>query len=160
MIINAIDAACEYYEHPAPVHIFRLIADDKFPEKVLADTDNPLLTMFCEQYDEKLRDSEQMSKFSPPINKVGKLLRPFIIPIIDQTKSLDFLGIMNSRKNSSLSVSERAPRGRNRSDTWFSDCFDCLPGVASENGLQSMLRGMHELKINGLARSHILAMSR
>lgn len=98
MIINAIDAACEYYEHPAPVHVFRLMADAKFREKVLADTDNALLTMFCEQYDEKLRDSEQMSKFSPPINKVGKLLRPSIIPIIDQTKSLDFLGIMNSRK--------------------------------------------------------------
>jgi len=98
VIINAIDAACEYYEHPAPVHVFRLMADAKFREKVLADTDNALLTMFCEQYDEKLRDSEQMSKFSPPINKVGKLLRPSIIPIIDQTKSLDFLGIMNSRK--------------------------------------------------------------
>jgi hypothetical protein len=31
-----------------------------------------------------------MSKFSPPINKVGKLLRPSIIPIIGQPKSLDF----------------------------------------------------------------------
>ena len=98
VIINAIDAVCEYYEHPTPVHIFRFMADDKFRAKILADTDNPLLTMFREQYDEKLRDSEQMSKFSPPINKVGKLLRPSIIPIIGQTKSLDFLDIMNSRK--------------------------------------------------------------
>jgi hypothetical protein len=39
-----------------------------------------------------------MSKFSPPINKVGKLLRPSIIPIIGQTKSLDLLDIMNSKK--------------------------------------------------------------
>jgi hypothetical protein len=54
--------------------------------------------MFREPYDEKLRESEQMSKFSPPINKVGKLLRPSIIPIISQTKSLDFLDIMNSKK--------------------------------------------------------------
>jgi hypothetical protein len=54
--------------------------------------------MFKEQYDEKLRDSEQMSKFSPPINKVGKLLRPQIMPIIGQTKSLDFLDIMNTKK--------------------------------------------------------------
>ena len=30
--------------------------------------------------------------------KVGKLLRPSIIPIIGQTKSLDFLDIMNSKK--------------------------------------------------------------
>ena len=98
VIINAIDAVCEYYDHPTPVHIFRFMADDKFREKVLAATDNPLLKMFKEQYDEKLRNSEQMSKFSPPINKVGKLLRPSIIPIIGQTKSLDFLDIMNSRK--------------------------------------------------------------
>ena len=54
--------------------------------------------MFKEQYDEKLRDSEQMSKFSPPINKVGKLLRPSILPIIGQPKSLDFLDIMNKKR--------------------------------------------------------------
>jgi hypothetical protein len=39
-----------------------------------------------------------MSKFSPPINKVGKLLRPSIMPIIGQPKSLDFLDIMNTKK--------------------------------------------------------------
>jgi hypothetical protein len=39
-----------------------------------------------------------MSKFSPPINKVGKLLRPSIIPIIGQPKSLDFLEVMNAKK--------------------------------------------------------------
>ena len=98
VIINAIDAVCEYFLKPTPVHIFRFMADDKFREKVLGATGNPLLKMFKAQYDEKLRDSEQMSKFSPPINKVGKLLRPSIIPIIGQPKSLDFLNIMNSKK--------------------------------------------------------------
>jgi len=98
IIINAIDAVCEYFDHPTPVHIFRFMADDEFRRKILAATSNPLLKMFKEQYDDKLRDSEQMSKFSPPINKVGKLLRPSIIAIIGQTKSLDFLDIMNSRK--------------------------------------------------------------
>jgi DNA helicase HerA-like ATPase len=98
VIINAIDAVCEYYDHPTPVHIFRFMADDKFREKILAATENPLLQMFKEEYDEKLRDSEQMSKFSPPINKAGKLLRPSIIPIIGQPQSLDFLEIMNKKK--------------------------------------------------------------
>src|ERR1700723_1658311 len=74
VIINAIDAVCEYFDHPTPVHIFRFMADEKF------------------------RDSEQMSKFSPPINKVGKLLRPSILPIIGQTRSLDFLHIMSTEK--------------------------------------------------------------
>ena len=98
VIMNAIDAVCEYFDHPTPVHIFRFMADDKFREKILASSKSPLLQMFREQYDEKLRNSEQMSKFSPPINKVGKLLRPQIMPIIAQTKSLDFLDVMNSNK--------------------------------------------------------------
>ncbi len=98
VIINAIDAVCEFYDNPTPVHIFRFMADDKFREKILAATESPLLQMFKEQYDEKLRDSEQMAKFSPPINKVGKLLRPSIISIIGQPKSLDFLEIMNTNR--------------------------------------------------------------
>ena len=98
VLINAIDAVCEAFDRPTPVHVFRFMADDKFREKVLAKTASPLLKMFKEQYDEKLRDSEQMSKFSPPINKVGKLLRPSILPIIAQPKSLDFLDIMNKKR--------------------------------------------------------------
>lgn len=98
VIVNAIDAVCEAFAHPTPVHVFRFMADDKFREKVLSKTGNPLLRMFKEQYDEKLRDSEQMSKFSPPLNKVAKLLRPSILPIIGQPGSLDFLDIMNKRR--------------------------------------------------------------
>src|SRR5580704_16777847 len=60
VIINAIDAVREYFDHPTPVHIFRFMADDKFREKTLAAIENRLLQMFKEQYDEKLRDSEQM----------------------------------------------------------------------------------------------------
>jgi hypothetical protein len=98
VIINAIDAVCERFTHPTPVHVFRFMADDKFRERVLKESENPLLKMFKEQYDDKLRESEQMSKFSPPINKVGKLLRPSIITIIGQTKSLNFLDVMNKRR--------------------------------------------------------------
>jgi hypothetical protein len=54
--------------------------------------------MFKEQYDDELRESEQRSKFSPPINKVGKLLRRGILPITGQWKSLDFLEIMNKNR--------------------------------------------------------------
>src|ERR1019366_3234716 len=89
---------CEYFDKPTPVHIFKFMADDKFREKLLAASSNPFLKMFKEQYDEKLRDSEQMSKFSPPINKVGKLMRPSILSIIGQPKSLDFLDIMNKNR--------------------------------------------------------------
>jgi DNA helicase HerA-like ATPase len=98
VLINAIDAVCEYFKRPTAVHIFRFMADDKFRGKVLAKSSNPLLKMFKEQYDDKLRESEQMSKFSPPINKVGKLLRPAILPIIGQPTSLSFLDIMNKNR--------------------------------------------------------------
>jgi hypothetical protein len=37
--------------------------------------------MFKERQEEKQRDSERMSQFSPQIITVGKLLRPSIIPI-------------------------------------------------------------------------------
>jgi hypothetical protein len=96
--INAIDAVCAKFKHPSPVHVFRFLADDQFRTKVLAETENPLLKMFREQYDEKLQERDQMAKFSPPINKVGKLMRPSILPIIGQPKSLDFLDIMNHRR--------------------------------------------------------------
>lgn len=101
VIVNAIDAVCEAFvdrTRPTPVHVFRFLADDKFREKLLKESKNPLLKMFKEQYDDKLRESEQMSKFSPPINKVSKLLRPAIITIIGQTKSLDFLEVMNRKR--------------------------------------------------------------
>ena len=96
--INAIDAVCAKFKHPSPVHFFRFLSDDKFRTKVLKNTKNPLLRMFREQYDEKLQDRDQMAKFSPPINKAGKLMRPAILPIIGQANSLDFLDIMNNRR--------------------------------------------------------------
>jgi len=98
VITNAIDAVCERFRNPSPVHVFRFLADDQFRKKVLADTDNPMLKMFERQYDEKLRDSDQMAKFSPPLNKVGKLMRPAILPIIGHDRSLDCLDIMNQRR--------------------------------------------------------------
>lgn len=108
VIINAIDAVCSSFAHPSPVHVFRFLADDVFRETLLAKSDSALLKMFKEQYDDKLRDSEQMSKFSPPINKVGKLMRPSILPIIGQPTSLDFLEVMNKK----LIVVCRLSKGR------------------------------------------------
>lgn len=95
VLVNAADAVVAHFDRPTAIPVFRFMADDRFREKLLARSKNPLLAFFREQYDEKLRNSEQMSKFSPPINKVGKLLRPSIIPLIGQPKSLDFLRVMN-----------------------------------------------------------------
>jgi hypothetical protein len=103
VIVNGIDAVTEKFRTPSPVHVFRFLADDRFRNRILEGTENPFLKMFKGQYDndEKgrgLRPSETMAKFSPPINKVGKLMRPTILPIIGQLQSLDFLRIMNERR--------------------------------------------------------------
>ncbi len=103
VIINGIDAVTERFPNPSPVHVFRFLADDRFRNKILDTTKNPFLKMFKDQYDNEekgkgLRPSETMAKFSPPINKVGKLMRSAILPIIGQTHSLDFLKIMNERR--------------------------------------------------------------
>jgi len=98
VLVNAADAIVESIARPTAIPVFRFMADDKYREKLLAASKNPLLKFFKAQYDDKLRESEQMSKFSPPINKLGKLLRPSIIPIIGQPDSLDFLEIMNTNK--------------------------------------------------------------
>jgi hypothetical protein len=98
VLTSAADAVVESVPHPTAVPVFRFMADDAYRERLLTASANPLLRFFQKQYDEKLRDSEQMAKFSPPINKVGKLLRPAILPVIGQPKGLDFLKIMNERK--------------------------------------------------------------
>jgi hypothetical protein len=106
--INAIDAVCQTFSHPSPVHEFRFLAADQFRTKVLAKTYDPFLKMFREQYDDKLRPTEQMSKFSPAINKTSKLMRPILLPIIGHDKSIDFLKIMNE----SRVIVFRLPKGR------------------------------------------------
>jgi len=98
ILTNAADAVVSRFERPTAVHVFRFLVDDRFREKMLAQETQPLLQLFHRQYDEKLRSPEQMSRFSPPINKVGKLMRPAILPVIGQQKSLDFLEIMNDSR--------------------------------------------------------------
>jgi DNA helicase HerA-like ATPase len=98
VLVNAADAVVEHFERPTVLPVFRFMADDAFRDRLLKDSVNPFLKLFKQQYDDKLRESEQMSKFSPPINKLGKLMRPAILPIIGQPKSLDFLDAMNKNR--------------------------------------------------------------
>jgi hypothetical protein len=97
VIRNAIDAVCGHFAQPTPVHVFRFLADDGFREAVLDASVNPFLKMFQKQY-AKLRNSEQMAKFSPAINKEGKLMHPAILPMIGQPDSIDMLDAMNTSK--------------------------------------------------------------
>jgi hypothetical protein len=95
---GALDAVTASFENPTPVHVTRFVSDAAFRDRLLLKVENPFLRLFKEQYDEKLRTAEQMSKFSPIINKQDKLMRPALISMLCQTTCLDFLHIMNTRK--------------------------------------------------------------
>ncbi len=98
IIVNALNAITEHFSIATCVHLFRFLADDEFRKTVLSKTTDPTLKMFAEQYDVKLRTSDQMSKFSPSINKTGKLLHPAIVSSLGQLESLEPLEIMNNRR--------------------------------------------------------------
>lgn len=98
IIVNALNAITQNFPIATVVHLFRFLADDEFRKGVLAKSEDPTLRMFAEQYDEKLRPSEQMAKFSPSINKTGKLLHPAIVSSLGQLDSLEPIEIMNRRR--------------------------------------------------------------
>lgn len=78
VIDSAATAAVESVEYPTMAHVYLFIVRKLVREKMIAATDNPLLTDFAIEYDDSLRTSERMVKFAPPINK----LKPFVRPII------------------------------------------------------------------------------
>jgi hypothetical protein len=97
IIMAALDAVTEYYDHPNPLAIYLFIARSSFRKRLLAQCKNPTLADFEEQYEEKLRASEQMSKFSPPLNKTDEFVRPILSVMLGQERTIDFLERINKR---------------------------------------------------------------
>jgi hypothetical protein len=106
IIMGALDATTEYYGRIDLVAVALFIARDSFRQKMLAASKNPILADFREQYDEKLRDSEQMSKFSPPLNKTDEFLRPVMRPLMSHEKSIDFARAMDDKRIILVNVSK------------------------------------------------------
>ncbi len=98
VITGALEATTEFYGYINPVAIYLFIARDSFRRMVLANCKNPLLADFAEQYDEKLRPSEQMAKFSPPLNKVDAFVQPIMRTAVSNEKPIDWLRAMDERK--------------------------------------------------------------
>ena len=95
VIDSAATAAVEAVEHPTMAHVYLFIVRKLIRERMIAKTDNPLLTDFVIEYDEGLRPSERMSKFAPPINKLKPFVRPIIRTIFNQTANLPLIELMN-----------------------------------------------------------------
>jgi hypothetical protein len=82
-------------EHPTMAHVYLFIVRKLVRERMIAKTDNPLLTDFTLEYDDGLRASERMSKFAPSINKLKPFVRPIIRTIFNQTANLPLIELMN-----------------------------------------------------------------
>ena len=95
VIDSAATAAVESVEHPTMAHVYLFIVRKLVRDKMMAATDNPLLTDFVSEYDEGLRASERMAKFAPPINKLKPFVRPIIRTIFNQTANLPLIELMN-----------------------------------------------------------------
>jgi DNA helicase HerA-like ATPase len=107
-ILNAgADAILSHFKHPSVLHIYLFIARPSFRKKIAESAKDPMLKDFIEQYDKELRPSERMSKFSPPMNKLDKFIRPSVRTLIGQDTSIDFLDAMDSRKI----IIARIPKG-------------------------------------------------
>lgn len=98
VITGAVLAVTERYGFLNIPAIYLFIARDTFRRETLALCKNPLLADFAEQYEDKLKASEQMSKFSPPLNKIDGFVQPVMLPLMSQAKPIDWLRAMNDRK--------------------------------------------------------------
>jgi energy-coupling factor transporter ATP-binding protein EcfA2 len=98
VIMGALMAVTERYGFMNVPAVYLFIARDRFRKQVLAQCKNPLLLDFAEQYDEKLRASEQMAKFSPPLNKVDEFVLPTMRCLMANEKAIDFARAMDDRR--------------------------------------------------------------
>jgi hypothetical protein len=107
IIKGALDAVTEYYGYINVLAIYLFIARDSFRRKILENCKNPLLQDFTQQYDEKLKASEQMSKFSPPLNKVDEFVEPLMRVAMSNERPIDWRRAMDDK----MVIIVRVPKG-------------------------------------------------
>lgn len=95
IITGAATATVESVEHPTMPQVYLFIARELYRKGLLEHSENPVLRDFHNQYDEELRASERMSKFSPAYNKMEPFVRPIIRTIFGQTNNLPLIELMN-----------------------------------------------------------------
>jgi hypothetical protein len=98
IIKGALDAVTEVYGFINVPAIYLFLARDSFRTGILRKCKNPMLADFAEQYDEKLKTSEQMSRFSPPLNKWDEFVEPLMRTAMHHERSIDFRRAMDEQK--------------------------------------------------------------
>jgi hypothetical protein len=94
---TALDAVTEHVKHPSLVHTLRYILDDTYRAALVADSQNHFLKLFTDAFN-RLVKKDQAAKMAPLTNKLSKLMRPNILPVIASPHSLDLLEVMNNRR--------------------------------------------------------------
>ena len=95
---GALDAVTEYYGFLNVPAVYLFLARDAFRTMLIDASKNPMMADFREQYDEKLRANEQMSRFSAPLNKWDELVRPTLRVLMSNERPIDWLRAMNEKK--------------------------------------------------------------
>jgi hypothetical protein len=95
IITGAATATVESVEQPTMPQVYLFIARELYRTGLLESSDNPVLRDFHDQYDEQLRVTERISKFSPAYNKTEPFVRPIIRTIFGQTNNLPLIQLMN-----------------------------------------------------------------
>lgn len=90
-----LDCICELETNPSFVHLHRWINDNEYRDYLLEKSSNPFLKLWQRQFN-KLSLKDQAAKLAPLANKVSKLMRPNILPIIGGG-SVDPLKLMNKK---------------------------------------------------------------
>jgi DNA helicase HerA-like ATPase len=98
VMMGALMAVTEHYGFLNIPAAYLFIARDSFRKGLLQRSKNPLLMDFAEQYEEKLRKSEQMAKFSPPLNKIDEFVLPLMRCLMSPEKAIDFARAMDDRR--------------------------------------------------------------
>lgn len=95
---NLTRAMFELYTHPTIVHLYMLIADDEYADKMLAKCKNPLTKHFHKFWWQPQMTKMRLEAFAAPLNKIEELMEPGIVEFFAQTKSLNFRKLLDDQK--------------------------------------------------------------
>lgn len=95
VIENAATAVVEQVQNPTVLHVWLFIIRELYRASLISESDNQILKDFAHQFDDQLRTSERMSKFSPALNKLAPFMRPIARTIFAQHETLDLIKLMD-----------------------------------------------------------------
>src|SRR5713226_8709834 len=98
IIRGATDSVIELCKHPSVLDIYKILARPKFADALLQKSTNPLVQDFHTQYFKDLKPQERARNFSHPLNKIEEMMRPGLVEVLSQKRSLNFQTVLDRQK--------------------------------------------------------------